>query len=257
MTEKAKSGYALKQFRVLITRSTEGNRELAERLVAMGLQPIQIDAISFAPPEAWAGVDRVLGRLANFDWVIFTSRVGVRCFTQRMQELGLPLPKEKPLVATVGSETALELAHSGLTAAFIPSSYLADSLAKELPEGEGRNVLLLQADRADTELRAALITRGFDVEEQHIYRTIITPRQAHEQLSDVDFVIFASPSAVEGLCGMVDANELADLLKKRTFCIGPVTARAAEEKGFVEIVVPGPHSIDGLLDEIQRSVGEL
>ncbi len=238
----------------MITRSREGNQELAERLNAMGFEPISVDTLAFLPPLDWSPVDEALKNLSNFDWVIFTSATGVKFFIERMRALHLPLPwSDKPKVAAIGEKTSMKLSQIGVATGFIPSRYLTKSLGEELPGGDGKAVLLLRADIADPALSKMLHERGFRVHEHAIYRTS-HPTQATEMLTRADAVAFASSSAVDGFCRAVPNEELTRLKEKRAFCIGPVTAEAAKQHGFRNTVLPSVYTFDALLEEIGRTI---
>ncbi len=238
----------------MITRSKEGNDELAERLNSMGYEPISIDTLTFLPPLDWSQVDEALKSLSNFDWVVFTSATGVKFFIERMKALRLQLPwNDKPRVAAVGERTSKTLSEIGVDVGFIPSRYLSKSLGEELPSREGKTVLLLRADIADPVLGNLLHERGFRVHEHPIYRTT-HPTHETERLMGADAVTFASASAVDGFCRALPDEELACLKEKRAFCIGPVTAEAAKQHGFRKTVVPNVYTFDALLEVIGRTI---
>ena len=110
---------------------------------------------------------------------------------------------------------------------------------------------MLRTDIADSRLSDALTRRGFEVEGRAVYRTLAVSRR-FEEIPEFDLVVFASPSAVKALCQVVSESELRRLRTKKLFCIGPVTADAARENGFLDIVVPEVHTIDALVDEVRR-----
>ena len=47
-------------------------------------------------------------------------------------------------------------------------------------------------------------------------------------------------------------GELEKLREMRVACIGPVTAKAARERGFERVVMPESHTINSLVEEILR-----
>jgi uroporphyrinogen-III synthase len=241
---------------VVITRSKEGNEELAVRLKRAGFNPISVNTISLSPPKDWSGVDGLLRRLHSFDWLVFTSAVGVEYFDKRMKALSLQLPWHgKPLVAAVGERTADKVTGLGVKPSFIPSSYLTKKLAEELPAGDGNQVLLLRADIADPNLSERLKERGYTVEETAIYRTQIAAESRttdKERLRDADVIVFASSSAVRGFCAMVSKDEMARLKRMRAICTGPVTEAAAKENGFTNTIMPKSHTLDAVVEELER-----
>jgi len=238
---------------VVITRTNEGNRELSEKLRNAGLSPIPVDTISFGPPQSWSRVDRLLKRLHTFDWLAFTSATGVRYFGRRMYKLLLAVPWEgRPLVAAVGERTAAALSSLGIRPSFVPSAFLTSRLAEELSSGPGTKVLLLRADIADPGLSGRLSARGFVVDEAAVYRTLEVVGRFDGRVREADLIVFASPSEVRGFCMHLPRNDLAALTRVRAVCIGPVTAAAAKAEGFVDVVTPGSHTIDAVVEKVLR-----
>lgn len=237
---------------VVITRSQEGNEELARRLKLVGLDPITVDTISLAPPSDWKDVDRLLGNLRDFDWVVFTSSSGAEYFGTRMKALSLKLPwVGSPRVAAVGRQTARALSSLGVEPDFVPSSYTTATLGEELPAGKGDRVMLLRSDIADPRLADRLVERGFSVEEAAIYRTL-PARGPSPKIKDADLIVFASPSAVKSFCSLVAEDELRKLKGLRAVCIGPVTESAARESGFSNTTRPESFTLDAVVREITR-----
>jgi uroporphyrinogen-III synthase len=238
---------------VILTRSREGNEQLSSRLRQAGLSPVAIDTIKFGPPTDWFQVDDLLRRFASFDWLVLTSATGVRYFAERANLLLMRIPWDgKPMVAAVGPKTSSELARLGLEVRFVPSSYRTSTLASELPDNEGRRVLLLRADIADKALPEKLQERGFKVEAASIYSTT-TPRISPPSSIDAArFIVFASPSAVRGLCAQLEGQRLEKLRSAKAVCIGPVTEAAAKEFGFSDTVTARNYTIDAVVDELLR-----
>jgi uroporphyrinogen-III synthase len=237
--------------RVVITRSKQGNEELAARLKAAGFDTIAVDTISLQPPNDWSAVDRLIGSLHSFDWLVFTSAAGAEYFAKRMEALSLGLGwKGRPLVAAVGVRTAEKLAGLGIETRFIPSSYLTEKLAEELPAASGESVLLLRADIADPMLSKRLEERGLVVSEASIYATQLAKTSTDTRLSAADLIVFASPSAVRGFCGSVPKAELETLRKVTAVCIGPVTAEAARENGFALTIMPNKYTLESVVETI-------
>lgn len=237
---------------VVITRSREGNQELANKLKLAGLNPIPVDTISLAPLSDWSEVDRHLSHLAAFDWLVFTSASGAKYFGIRIKALARRLPwVGRPRVAAVGQQTAKALVELGIKPDFVPSSYTTRVLAEELPADSGARILLLRADIADRRLAKRLIERGFGVEDTAIYRTLPGAGPI-PRVADANLIVFASPSAVTGFCALVPQDDLRVLKRLRAVCIGPVTALAAREKGFVNTTMPDSYTLDAVVREVTR-----
>jgi uroporphyrinogen-III synthase len=129
----------------------------------------------------------------------------------------------------------------------------ADQLAEEFIAlvGGPQRVLVAQADRAAPTLSSALREAGHEVEEVIAYRTMdIEPDAgALAVIDDADAVVFASGSAVESWCRAV-----GDRRPPIVVAIGPATAAAAARLGLDVTGVADEHSIEGLVDELERLV---
>ncbi len=120
----------------------------------------------------------------------------------------------------------------------------------------GRRVLLPRSDRADDRLPLALEECGAKVREVVAYLTLAPAsldRAVAERLErgDVDWIVFASPSAFHKLAPGMGEKELAVLSERVHFlAIGPTTARALREAGVhVEIEASSP-SAEGVSNAI-------
>ena len=235
--------------KVLITRTHEGNVELAAKLRAVGLEPIALDVLAISPPEDWSEVDLRLRALDEYDWLLFTSAAGARSFAERARALGIAPKGVRAKVAAVGTRTGAELSRAGWGVSFTPSAFLTMALAEELP-GAGR-ALLLRNDIADPSMGDVMRRRGFEVDEVAVYRTRTLELKAIDAVGEADMVIFGSPSAVEGICSQLPESVLSGLTGKVAACVGPVTAEAARARGFTRIVQSAhEHTFDSLLREI-------
>lgn len=257
---KAQAAGARRIAKVVITRSRKGNAELADRLKAIGLEPIPVDTIEFLPPGDWSSVDAALRGLGEFDWVIVTSPTGAEFFARRMKALSLAVPwSGRPEVAAVGEKTSAALQREGVGVGFVPSEYLTKTLAEQLPKGRGNRLLLLRADLGDPEFAAALERRGFSVTDLTIYRTSsgagVEEGPTEPALGDADAIVFASPSAVEAFMRrFVSATASPEMTRRLlAVCIGPVTAKAARDRGFERILAPKTHTIESIVSELGRA----
>src|SRR5574341_768619 len=82
----------MRRLRVLLVRPAGQADALAERLQAMGIDPVVVPAVAILPPASWDGADGALRALAQYAWVVFTSANGVRMFFERRQALQVADP---------------------------------------------------------------------------------------------------------------------------------------------------------------------
>lgn len=242
--------------RVLITRSSQGNAELGKRLEAAGFEPVMIDTIGFEPPSDWSEVDSFLERINDFDWLLFTSATGAEFFLSRSRALSITTSwQDGPMVAALGEKTAARLREGGVRVDFVPSSFTTMSLAQELPRSQEKRVLIFRAEVGVPGFVPALEKAGFLVKDVAIYRTAPT-RKPIPLLLETDAIIFASPSAVDGLMVAVDPiKEVVDLKSKLALCIGPVTADAARSHGFTRVSTASTHTLDGVIELLKQESG--
>jgi uroporphyrinogen III methyltransferase/synthase len=73
----SEEGGALAGRRVVITRAKEQAGIFADLLRSHGAEVIEFPTIVIQPPESFEPLDEAIGRLTDYDWVIFTSVNGV------------------------------------------------------------------------------------------------------------------------------------------------------------------------------------
>ena len=248
--------------RVVVTRATEQAHELAHSLEALGAEVVLLPTVSFAAVENSQALDAALRRLAEFDWILFSSQNAVRFFCRRIREIGsrvAALQTPRPMVAAVGPATAAAATEEGFRVDTVPKNHSGAALAQELWGAIGdRKVLLPRSDRADDRLPKALREAGAMVTEIIAYRTAapdsIDPKILKSiRDAEVDAIVFASPSAFRFLSECVGAAELAELSSRVQFAaIGPTTARALREEGMRVEIEATQSSAAGLADSIAK-----
>src|ERR1019366_6948638 len=194
--------------RIVITRAAEQSRELKNRLEKLGARVLLLPAVSFSEPADTTALDRAIGSLESYDWVLFTSANAVRFFANRSRKAGGNVGAGGRLrCAAVGPATASAAAAEGFTIDYVAKEFLGTALARELSDAlADKKVLLPRSERAGRDLPDALKAAGAEVTEIVTYHTggvgaaepgvMDAMREAR-----VDVVSFFSPSAVENLRG--------------------------------------------------------
>jgi uroporphyrinogen-III synthase len=238
---------------VLITRPRDEDGGLADSLRRRGAVPIEAPVIRIAPVRAGAPLDEAIreGAKGGFAWVAFTSANAVEAWFERAAALGVGHIRAG--VAVVGEATGEALRRRGIVPDLIPREFTTAALGRAFPRGRG-TVLLPRADIAPPELEDALERKGWTVVRVNAYRTRPVrslPPEARRALRTgrVDALAFTSASTVEGFV------RVAGVVKgPRVACIGPVTARAARAAGFAVHAVARPHTIEGLVEGLERAL---
>jgi uroporphyrinogen-III synthase len=254
--------------RIAVTRPEHQAAGLVERLRALGAEPIPCPAITITPPADYAAFDAALGRLGEYDWLIFTSPNGVRAMFERLDQLssegqgpdaGVPPLSPPPglKIGALGPATGAASAARGWPPCFVPTEYVAEALVAEIGDVAGQKILLLRADAVREALATGLRERGAVVDEVTAYYTVrgagapglVESLRRHA----VDAVTFTSSSTVrfllDGLegCGLGRAEARALFAGVAVLCIGPVTAATAREEGLRVEAVAAEYTIDGLI----------
>ncbi len=248
--------------RIVVTRRREQSARLVELLEEAGAEVVLLPTIAVygLPRDSTAG--GVLDRLGQFDWIIFTSRNAVEQFVEVRGTGGKESAPAGPRLAAVGPATEESLRAAGLQPDFVARGETAKALAEELPVDPGMKVLYPCAQRHGSELEEILSRRQAQVECLPIYRTAPLPvgEEGLRELSKgVDWVLFTSGSTVEGfLASFEEASPSLHpgLERARFACIGPSTARVAEERGIEAAVVAEEHTASGLVSAVIRATLE-
>lgn len=247
----------------VVTRTRQQASDLSRRLADLGGRVIEAPTIRIEPPGDWGPIDAELRRLADYDWIVFTSANGVTAWAERMRALKLDARAVgRARLGAVGPATAAALDRLLLRADVIPDEFVAESLAKAIGAAElrGQRVLLLRADIARPALVEALTGLGAAVADVPIYRTLpadALPAELAAVEARVDWVTFTSASTAKNFFDLAGSALRAALCDGRVkaACIGPVTAAEfAEQAGRSPDIVAAEHTIPGLVDAILGAI---
>jgi uroporphyrinogen-III synthase len=245
--------------RILITRTQEGSARLAERLRALGAEPIEIPLIRILPPASYAPLDEALARLREYDVLLVTSATTARVLSERK-----PAPWEtQPFTAVIGPATAEAVRSAGLRVDLQPSPSVAESLLRELiPRAKGQRMLLPRAKVARETLPQALRAAGARVDVVTAYETVAEDSSRPRLLamrdpngSAPDAITFTSASTVHSFFTLMgDAQAKTLLAQTRVFSIGPLTTDALKTHGVRKCIQAEAHDLDGLVDCLLRAL---
>lgn len=243
--------------RVLITRPLEHTERMAAVLRALGIEPVIVPSVSIESLGTYALLDDAVRSLDRYQWVLFTSRTGVRIFFERVVAAGRPVPGHLRWAA-VGPGTGIALHTHDIADVWIPTRYLSESLGDELPAQRGDRVLRIRGQTASPFPASRLRSRGIDVVEVVAYRTVEAPPESVPLLREafaggIDAAVFTSASTVRGFAHLVRQADLEALVGPMTLiAIGPVTAHAIRELGWPVHLVADEYSLDGIAAVLAR-----
>ena len=250
--------------RVLVTRARAQASALSERLTALGAVPIELPAIRILPPEDGGPLDAAVGRLASYDWTIFTSVNGVASVFDRLATQGWDARAfAGGRVCAIGPATAEALAARGLRADRLPAEAVAEGILASFADEDlaGRCFLLIQGDLARDDLGAGLAARGAAVDAVVAYRTVPETEADPATLrlvraGAIDIVTLTSSSTARNLVAAL-GGDLSGLERSLIAAIGPITAETARELGLRVGVVAAEHTIPGLVAALVAVAGRV
>ncbi|NQT20358.1 MAG: uroporphyrinogen-III synthase, partial [Planctomycetes bacterium] len=243
--------------RIVTTRPRAQSAELKRRLERLGAEVLVFPTIRIVPVQDFSAMDGAIGRLGEYDWLIFTSINGVRIFFERMIELGRDARALAGCkLAAIGPATAQALRDRFLYVECVPRRYVAEEVVAALAaldEVRGKRFLLPRAGAARLVLPCELKRLGCHVDEVTVYETecesdvdaLLLGRIA---AGDVDVISFTSSSTVRNFAAIVGHERLKALDERVVFAsIGPITSETARELGIRIDVEAEEHVTGGLV----------
>ncbi|MHC4591570.1 MAG: uroporphyrinogen-III C-methyltransferase [Planctomycetota bacterium] len=222
--------------------------QMRPRVLFTGLDPanfralgdlIHWPALQVEPDRAgYAALPGVLGGLAraDFDHVVFTSKMGVRSFLDALEDYASDarLLAGATLVAA-GAGTAMRLQEHGLLADVVPLDGGSEGILASLAQVPGSRVLLVQGSHAPRGLERGIRSAGGEVTRLALHRVVPHP-DLGRSLPEHDVIYFVSPSGVRSYAATY--GEAA--FQREAWCIGDVTLAELTKHGFNGKVVQ-PH----------------
>ncbi|MBP0460713.1 uroporphyrinogen-III synthase, partial [Streptomyces montanisoli] len=238
-------------WKVLVPRTKEQAASLSDQLRSYGAVPHEVPTIAVEPPRTPQQMERAVKGLVTgrYEWIAFTSVNAVKAVREKFEEYGLDARAFAGIkVAAVGEATAASLVDFGVKPDLVPSGeQSAAGLLEDWPPYDPvfdpiDRVFLPRADIATETLVAGLIELGWEVDDVTAYRTVRAsppPAETREAIKGggFDAVLFTSSSTVRNLVGIAGKPHNVTVIA----CIGPATAKTAEEHGLrVDVMSPEP-----------------
>ncbi|PID55077.1 MAG: bifunctional uroporphyrinogen-III C-methyltransferase/uroporphyrinogen-III synthase [Micrococcales bacterium] len=247
-------------WQVLVPRTQAQAGPTVDALAHYGATASIVPTISVEPPRTPHQMDKAVKGLVTgrYEWVGFTSVNAVRAIKDRYTTLGLDARAFSGLkVAAVGGVTAEALREWGIEPDLVPTGeQSAKGLLEDWPPYDRildpiNRVLLPRADIATDTLIAGLQEMGWEVDDVTAYRTV---RAAPPQVEirdaikngSFDAVLFTSSSTVRNLVGIAGKPHVSTAVA----CIGPATAKTAEDYGLRVDVLAAEASSLALVDAL-------
>jgi uroporphyrinogen III methyltransferase/synthase len=245
---------------IVVTRDADSNADFAAKIIAKGGNPIEFTTIKIKPLTQTNTFLQTLAKIAEYDWLIFTSANSVTVLFDALQKLDKDARVfASAKIAAIGSETAAKLSEFAIIADFVPNVFTSKELGKQLisfTNLQNKKVLLLRSQLASNELSELLDSAGAEVDNVPVY-TIATiknkcsPMLEKIEKGKIDWLTFASPSSVKAFFEQIPAD-VVNSSNTRIASIGPVTSEQLKTLGLKVDTQAFEYTADGLLDAIEK-----
>jgi len=241
--------------RIVNTRPKGQADALTSRLKALGAEVIEMPTIEIQPAAGYGPLDRALGELASYDWLIFTSANGVRFFLERLDASAVDLRALRARICAIGPATRAAIEALHLKVDLMGREYVAEGLLEAFSAHDlaGRRVLLPRAAVARDLVPVELARRGAHVDVVEAYRTV-APGGAAARAAEIfgggrkpGCITFTSSSTVQNFVEVAGAEALAGV---KVASIGPVTTATARRLGIAVDAEARTFTVDGLVDAV-------
>ena len=244
--------------RILVTRPKELASRMTEQLREKGAEVVELPAIETEPIMPNEALADAFAHIDSYQWIVFTSQIGVRIFFDQLREAKVDIRKLAHLqVAAIGKGTKKELEVHGVFVDLVPSIYDGQSLGKDLAAvaNAGDRVLIPRAKVGSQELIdelnkvSGLVIDDIATYETKLVRSHLIDERKEFQSGGMDYVVFTSASTVRGFAA---ATEGLDYTNVEAVCIGRQTAAEAEKLGMKTYI-----SKEASIDSVAKLTEEL
>ncbi|NEU81472.1 uroporphyrinogen-III synthase [Nostoc sp. UIC10630] len=251
--------------RILVTAPRNYAYRLSEQIIKQGGLPVFMPTIETCYLSNYGKLDAALNHIAEFDWIVFTSRNGITAFFHRMNNLNIPVSVvQKCQLCALGKDAESLLSFCGKVDLIPTESSPAGIVAElaKIPQIYGKKVLIpapevvalpepdvvpnlitdLQELGIEVTRVPTYITQGLDTSIYSIELNLINQGM-------IDVIAFSSTAEVESFLTMV--NSQSDYEGCIIACFGPYTTANARKLGVnVSIVSRDYSSFEGFAEAI-------
>ncbi|MFZ9627836.1 MAG: uroporphyrinogen-III synthase [Ilumatobacteraceae bacterium] len=232
--------------RIVVTRAADQAGALVDLVGQRGGEPVVVPLVAVVPVASGLAE---LRRLApdDFDWLVVTSPNGVDAYVSVHD-------RAPAHVAAVGTTTAEALRARRVEVDLVPAEQRASALAHALiATVPAATALVVQSAEAAPDLVDALRGAGWSVTAVATHRPVpVQPTGVmRRDALGADAVLFASGSAARAWAAAFGTETPPVVV-----AMGPSTAEAARAVGIEVTSVADDSSLAGMLDTLERVLGD-
>ena len=240
---------------VVITRPEVQAEGFAALLQAQGARVIHFPTIAIVSPDHYDDLDRAIGQISSYRWIIFTSANGVNFFVHRLKALGKDIRDLKGIrICTIGPATAAKIEEWGIPVDLVPDDFISEGVVTAFRKMDIKDVriLLPRAETARDVIPEGLADLGGIVDVVTVYRTVNSGKKKSDlypliKEGKVHVIAFTSPSTVTHFMEIM-GTDFALPPQVKIACIGPVTAAAVKKAGLNVDILQERYTVPGLVE---------
>lgn len=238
----------------MVTRARAQSSKLTEKIYDLGGTPIEFPVIKIEDLSNDPTICEEIMKVANYNYLIFTSQNGVKLFFDRMLSLGLDTRQlAKAKIVAIGKVTAQEIKRYHLNADIVPEKYIAEGIYEELvnrltPEDQ----VLIPRAKESRDFLVEELRKLCMVKELKIYETVLGDGMSTKEdiklllhNNHIDYITFTSSSTVKNLVKIIEGPEM--LKDQKLISIGPITSNTITDFGLTVYGEAKDYDIDGLV----------
>ncbi len=247
--------------RIALTRAGIQQSKMKSTLESLGAEVLDLPLIKIQSSDDRKLIAEVFAGIATYEWVVFTSANGARCFMSIFFKAYKDIRSFGPMrIACVGQSTADVLKNYHLDVELIAKDSTAEGLAKELvgtDSLDSANVLVVTGNRNRDILVDVLegVGRAI-VDTLPVYETDfadILDAPDFEKFKNIgaDAIVFTSSSTALSYIEQSEDILLAENARKPIFCsFGPQVTKTLKENEL-DVAVEACHpSVEGLVEAL-------
>ncbi len=237
---------------IISTRPVESAIDFAEKLEHLGALVYHLPMIEIVQSKLTDYELDIVDNLNKYDWLIFQSANGVKCFFDQLPESQKRDVNSFIKVGSIGKKTTATLQQYNVSVDFENSGTTGNDFAAELKEAikPHEHLLIPTVDIARKVISDILPNK---VDYIIVYKNVIPKNYDIEILdlikkNEYDIISFASPSSVLNLKYALGSN--FDFTSIKAVSIGTSTANELEQNGVASYILASNASNEGLVSAI-------
>ena len=249
--------------RVAVTQRSDLACPLVAALRERGADVLEVPATLWVPHPDRAPLDRALGALASYDWILFTNPLGLEFFFERFFQVHNDLRQLGPArLGAYGPRTGQKLREWRLQPAAVAADHKTTLIIEAITKCgsvRGQRFLVLRGDSAFEKVPEALAELGAVVDVVPCYAVEpetadLTGGAAALIQAGADWIVFASGLAIEHFHERFDLPALlARFPGTRLAIASPTVQWALDRLGLTPAAISRPDDAEDLVNAILKA----